>query len=190
MAHVDVYMFPCPTCGTSAASQVQSAVNYLRSHNTKFGMFWLEYVIIIKISFHMIILFIYTDNLFLISIDVILFVFFFYLKNTIIDEHSIEGTQYWSSSQSTNQAFFNGLVSEARAMGVTLGVYTSASQWNPIMGSGFTGGAAYPLWYAHYDNNPSFSDFSPFGGWTKPNIKQYQGDVSTCGAGVDLNYYP
>ena len=28
------------------------------------------------------------------------------------------------------------------------------------------------LWYAHYDNNPSFSDFSPFGGWSKPAIKQ------------------
>ncbi len=25
-----------------------------------------------------------------------------------------------------------------------------------------------PLWYAHYDNNPSFSDFTPFADWTKP----------------------
>ena len=22
-----------------------------------------------------------------------------------------------------------------------------------------------PLWYAHYDKNPSFSDWQPFGGW-------------------------
>ena len=29
-----------------------------------------------------------------------------------------------------------------------------------------------PLWYAHYDNNPSFSDFSPFGGWKEPYAKQ------------------
>ena len=35
------------------------------------------------------------------------------------------------------------------------------------MGS-YTGGASYPLWYAHYDNNPSFSDFTPFNGWTQP----------------------
>ena len=43
--------------------------------------------------------------------------------------------------------------------------------------------------YAHYDNNPSFSDFNPFGGWSKPSIKQYSADRSICGAGVDLNYY-
>lgn len=24
----------------------------------------------------------------------------------------------------------------------------------------------------HYDGNPSFSDFSPFGGWSTPAIKQ------------------
>lgn len=30
------------------------------------------------------------------------------------------------------------------------------------------GGAEFDLWYAHYDNDPSFKDFRPFGGWTKP----------------------
>ena len=25
--------------------------------------------------------------------------------------------------------------------------------------------AGQPLWYAHYDNNPSFSDFTEFAGW-------------------------
>ena len=34
--------------------------------------------------------------------------------------------------------------------------------------------------YAHYDGNPSFSDFSSFGGWTSPHAKQYQGDVTAC----------
>jgi hypothetical protein len=43
---------------------------------------------------------------------------------------------------------------------------------------------------AHYDNNPSFSDFSPFGGWNQPAIKQYVGDAVVCGAGVDKNWYP
>ena len=44
--------------------------------------------------------------------------------------------------------------------------------------------------YAHYDGNPSFSDFSAFGGWGKPNIKQYVGDAGLCGADVDKNWYP
>ncbi len=34
--------------------------------------------------------------------------------------------------------------------GVTAGVYTSESQWQPIFGSSYTGGSAFPLWYAHY----------------------------------------
>ncbi len=73
--------------------------------------------------------------------------------------------------------------------GAVVGVYTSASQWysylhhtsptitlcnyytrEPIMGK-YTGGSEFPLWYAHYDGNPSFSDFSPFNGWSKPSIK-------------------
>ena len=68
------------------------------------------------------------------------------------------------------------------------GIYSSSSQWSPIMG-GTSQFSQYPLWYAHYDNNPSFSDFSPFGGWSSPAIKQYAGDVSFCSAGVDKNYY-
>ena len=27
------------------------------------------------------------------------------------------------------------------------------------------------LWYPHYDGKPSFEDFTPFGGWTKPAMK-------------------
>lgn len=32
---------------------------------------------------------------------------------------------------------------------------------------------SHPLWYAHYDNNPSFSDYPKYalGGWTTPSIK-------------------
>jgi hypothetical protein len=102
----------------------------------------------------------------------------------------IEGPgTYWSGDQSANANFFQQMVNEAEALGVKLGIYTSASQWIPIMG-GYTGGSAYPLWYAHYDGNPSFADFSPFGGWTRPAIKQYQGSTNICGCGVDYNWYP
>ncbi len=48
-----------------------------------------------------------------------------------------------------------------------------------------------PVWYAHYDNVASFSDWSTvsFGGWSKPSMKQYQGDVTLCGCGVDKDFY-
>ena len=75
--------------------------------------------------------------------------------------------------------------------GKTPGIYASHSMWESIMGSASacTGLSSHPLWYAHYDKNPSFSDYSKFGGWTKPYMKQYIGDTTLCGAGVDYNYH-
>ena len=38
-----------------------------------------------------------------------------------------------------------GLLSEAESLGVNIGIYTSESQWGPIMGN-YSGGSQYPLW--------------------------------------------
>ena len=87
--------------------------------------------------------------------------------------------------------FLKDLVNSCSTYGVKCGVYSSASQWSAIFGStSYTYGNNLPLWYAHYDNNPSFSDFSKFGGWTSPHAKQYAGDVTMCSIGVDKNYSP
>jgi len=100
----------------------------------------------------------------------------------------IEGTQYWGT-QAANVQFFQQLISAGEHIGITMGVYTSASQWTPIMGSS-TAGSIYPVWYAHYDGVKSFADFTAFGGWKTPYMKQYQGDATVCGVGIDENYLP
>ena len=46
----------------------------------------------------------------------------------------------------------------------------------------------YALWYADYDDIKNFDDFIEFGGWTKPNIKQYEGTHTLCSSGVDGDY--
>jgi len=130
----------------------------------------------------------------------------------------IEAPQLWSRSQADNRNFIQGMMDEAARQHVALGIYTSESQWVPIVGD-WTGGAKYPLWcvchradalcgnacvagmgadclvawrgrYAHYDNNPSFSDFTSFGGWSHPSIKQYTGTSDICGASIDNDWYP
>jgi len=103
----------------------------------------------------------------------------------------IEGTQYWSSNAQSNINFLQGMVDEGNKRGVAMGIYSSSSQWSPIMG-GTSQFKNLPLWYAHYENtpNPSFSDFKSFGGWSKPNVKQYVGTTSICSASVDKNWYP
>ncbi len=55
---------------------------------------------------------------------------------------------------------------------------------------GRTGFQSLPLWYPHYDNAPNFNDFAPFGGWTRPSIKQYRGNINVCGITIDANRYP
>ena len=100
----------------------------------------------------------------------------------------IEGT--WSSSYSTNQNFFNTMMNQVNSIGIVNGVYCSSYYWSSFFGSGFTYSKASstPLWYPHYDDWASFGDFSAFGGWSKPTIKQYQGNVNFCSAYVDKNY--
>mmetsp|Transcript_30474 Transcript_30474/g.85303 ORF Transcript_30474/g.85303 Transcript_30474/m.85303 type:complete len:216 (-) Transcript_30474:86-733(-) len=98
----------------------------------------------------------------------------------------------WSSSLSSNQNFIADMIDEGLSRGQSLGIYSNYYNWQSIVGLDWSYPAdqGLPLWYAHYDNNPSFSDFTPFGGWSSPNIKQYAGDVTVCGVGVDKNWYP
>ena len=97
----------------------------------------------------------------------------------------------WGSDHAGNCNFVTEIINRIKSHGKTPGVYSSKVMWTNIMGSASacTAASSHQLWYAHYDNNPSFSDFQPFGGWSKPHMKQYQGDVTLCGAGVDKNFY-
>eukprot|EP01088_Endostelium_zonatum_P016248 TRINITY_DN430_c0_g1_i1.p1 TRINITY_DN430_c0_g1~~TRINITY_DN430_c0_g1_i1.p1 ORF type:complete len:214 (-),score=44.97 TRINITY_DN430_c0_g1_i1:55-696(-) len=102
----------------------------------------------------------------------------------------IEGPgTYWSANHASNTEFIKELLDHGRSLGAHVGVYTSKSQWIPITG-GATVASTAPLWYAHYDGTQNFGDFSPFGGWTHPYMKQYKGTTSLCGTGVDENWRP
>jgi len=85
------------------------------------------------------------------------------------------------------------LIAALKVKGKKVGIYASHYMWGTIFGS-FTAcpqaSTNTPLWYAHYDSNPSFADFAEFGGWKTPTIKQYSGTSSLCGASVDRNWHP
>jgi GH25 family lysozyme M1 (1,4-beta-N-acetylmuramidase) len=109
-----------------------------------------------------------------------------------IETNPSSGCSWSGHDAASNCAYVQELVNAIKAKGKNPGIYASIYMWESIMGSrgACTGVAGQPLWYAHYDNNPSFSDYSTIGGWSKPAIKQYQGDTTLCGAGVDMNWYP
>ena len=104
-------------------------------------------------------------------------------------------TNCWTGTPAVRLAYVHSVAAACAAQGFKLGVYSGKGSWGQVFGSHtFDAGPvlkALPLWYAHYDNDPSLSDWSnvKFGGWTKPTIKQYAGDVPYCGVNSDLNVY-
>lgn len=82
------------------------------------------------------------------------------------------------------------MAAAAAKAGKRVGIYASTYMWNQIMGATDRCNKfmSLPLWYAHYDGVPSFTDYKPFGGWTKPTVKQYKGTTALCGASIDLNF--
>ena len=96
----------------------------------------------------------------------------------------------WSSNLASNQAFITDMIEEGKKQGIKAGIYTNYYNWQEIVGLDWSYPAdqGLPLWYAHYDNSASFSDFEAFGGWSSPSIKQYEGDKSSCGVGIDYDY--
>merc|ERR1712054_330924 len=91
--------------------------------------------------------------------------------------------QKWDSDTSTNLAFIQGLVEPFQAASVSVGIFSSASIWNSVTGNS-TALSSLPLWYAVLDNNPSFDNFSPFGGWTTPTRKKYRLSLQDTSCGV------
>ena len=106
----------------------------------------------------------------------------------------IEGSQYWTGNTTSNKTWYQSLLNACDSTaGVTCGIYSSSVQWQAIFGStSYCYGSTHQLWYAHYDNVASFSDFVPFACWTTAQLwgKQYKGDVTQCSMGIDVDYIP
>ncbi|GMR41028.1 hypothetical protein PMAYCL1PPCAC_11223, partial [Pristionchus mayeri] len=98
----------------------------------------------------------------------------------------------WSSNQGANRQFILDMVNKASEMGVYVGIYTNNNNWDEIVGINWSGVSQYPLWWANYNGQANFNNFKPFGGWSKPAIHQYTGDIKgPCSMGnFDQNWYP
>ena len=109
-----------------------------------------------------------------------------------VETNPSSGCSWSGHDAASNCQFVTDIINRIKAKGKKPGIYATAYMWQSIFGSrtACPSVASQQLWYAHYDGSPSFSDFGSFGGWSKPNIKQFQGDTTLCGAGVDKNYYP
>ncbi|VDO88040.1 unnamed protein product [Haemonchus placei] len=100
-------------------------------------------------------------------------------------------TYQWPSDHAKNRAFIEEMGKELTSLGYNWGVYSNYNNWQSIVGLDYTGMKGKQLWWATYNNEANFNNFKAFGGWTKPNIHQYNGDVSgPCSFSIDTNWYP
>lgn len=100
----------------------------------------------------------------------------------------VRGSDNWGKCID-NYAFLKDMVSGGeKLLGLKLGILTSESDWNSIMCSS-TDFSHLPLWYSENDYNTSLSGFKPFGGWTKPSLKQYSVTTNLCGASIGEDSY-
>jgi hypothetical protein len=105
----------------------------------------------------------------------------------------VEGAEYWTGSNTANRAWYEDLVdaciTASKTYGYHCGVYASSAQWVSLFGStDYCYGSGLKLWYPHYDNDASFDDYTEFGCWKTPVLKQYAGDTTQCSISVDKNY--
>mmetsp|Transcript_11328 Transcript_11328/g.39468 ORF Transcript_11328/g.39468 Transcript_11328/m.39468 type:complete len:560 (-) Transcript_11328:178-1857(-) len=98
----------------------------------------------------------------------------------------------WGGDHARNVKFISDLAAAAKGHGVDVGIYTSSNSWAPITGDSHELSKKYRLWWPNYGSPPQkdFHDFSAFGGWTRPYLKQYKGNVGLCGASVDVSWRP
>ncbi|VDL76652.1 unnamed protein product [Nippostrongylus brasiliensis] len=119
---------------------------------------------------------------------------YYMLKNNNIILRSIwlkvSTPQIWTTNKNTNVAYMNSVLVRAMQYGISVGIYTSSYDWSQI-----TGGATVNnvmLWYWNVNGQgvggetpANYHDFSPFGGWSAPSVKQYAQDLYTCGTYIN-----
>lgn len=69
-----------------------------------------------------------------------------------------------------------------------VGIYTSRGWWWAHTGDS-TQFAFWPLFDAHWRENPTMEDFVPYGGWDHCLMSQYAPNVYLGGVVVDMNIY-
>ncbi len=101
----------------------------------------------------------------------------------------VEKADNWSSNTTYNCAYVNALVNRVKKLGKDPGIASEASVWEPIMGNSCTVTAdGVGCWWIKHDKEISLDHFKPFGGFTYPGVKEYDGPAKVCGHDVNYNF--
>eukprot|EP01138_Halocafeteria_seosinensis_P000535 gb/GECG01000549.1/.p1 GENE.gb/GECG01000549.1/~~gb/GECG01000549.1/.p1 ORF type:complete len:197 (+),score=9.53 gb/GECG01000549.1/:1-591(+) len=88
-----------------------------------------------------------------------------------------------------NRYWFGNLTKTLEDHQQSIGVRTNNASWTSMLGH-WDGGSSYPLWNEYPDGVPSFANFTTFGGWKQPAMKEYINSAnsfnSLCNGSVTL----
>ena len=97
-------------------------------------------------------------------------------------------SKYYDADPVKNQEFIAQIVTQLESMHIPVGIYTTKTYWQNIMGN-IEGYGKYPLWYPRYDDVASLEFFVPFADFMEVKIKQTAGDSGFCSISqVDTDY--
>lgn len=171
-----IYMFPCVTTSSYAVSknivcpspeeQVLETVKYLRENHVFIKRNFPNSVDPTKIPKNAVV-----------------------VNRVWIDIEDESPAKYYDVDPVKNQDFIGKIVAALEKLYIPVGIYTTKTYWQNIMGNIEGYGAKYPLWYPRYDAVDTLDFFTPFVDFTEVKIKQTGGDVGYCGLSqVDSDY--
>jgi len=95
----------------------------------------------------------------------------------------------WTANTTYNCEYINAMVNEAQKLGKSAGIGSEASVWENIMGKDCQIKADnIGCWWQKHDKEQSLDHFKPFGGFTFPTIKEFDGPSKMCAEQVNLNF--
>eukprot|EP00826_Nyctotherus_ovalis_P058019 TRINITY_DN7951_c0_g3_i1.p1 TRINITY_DN7951_c0_g3~~TRINITY_DN7951_c0_g3_i1.p1 ORF type:complete len:233 (-),score=50.11 TRINITY_DN7951_c0_g3_i1:49-747(-) len=95
----------------------------------------------------------------------------------------------WPPNKEANCRYINRFIDEIARNKLTPGVGSDYAEWNHIMGSSCRiKNSNAGCWWDRHDKVQSLNNFKPFGGFTFPMLKEYDGSVNMCGVDVDLDF--
>ena len=95
----------------------------------------------------------------------------------------------WTANTTYNCDYANRFLRQAKKLGKSPGIGSDAPSWEKVMGKGCEITVDYAgCWWLKHDKEQSFEKFKPFGGFTFPTIKEFDGPSKMCNMDVDLNF--
>lgn len=95
----------------------------------------------------------------------------------------------WGPDKDENCRYVNAMIDEINRHEFYGGVGSDIDDWKEVVGAGcMITSEKSGCWWDKHDKIAGFEHFKPFGGFTFPSVKEYDGPARICDTDVELNF--